>query len=233
MVLGLLLSGNAFAKNHAEVIFQNDQLIIFKSKRALIFYSDKKYKREVNEIMSISKMHCNRNNKDAYWFNGLTSGQGGWKAGVEMVDNDDRDKKYVMYRVICASSVNEAIKNFRQKISLYNSGTKVGYFGPEISMYNSELSKRPKSVYKNDISSWSSDIKLKSSDFNEAKDNSNDIKLKSSDLNEAKDNSSISSTNISPNIRQKKEQCKVIGFKPETEKFADCVLRLLELDIKQ
>jgi hypothetical protein len=35
------------------------------------------------------------------------------------------------------------------------------------------------------------------------------------------------------NIKQKKEQCEAIGFKPETEKFADCVLRLVELDVKQ
>ena len=38
---------------------------------------------------------------------------------------------------------------------------------------------------------------------------------------------------ISFNIKQKKEQCTAIGFKPETEKFADCVLRLVELDVKQ
>jgi len=34
------------------------------------------------------------------------------------------------------------------------------------------------------------------------------------------------------NISKKKEQCEAIGFKPETEKFADCVLRLVELDVK-
>ena len=34
-------------------------------------------------------------------------------------------------------------------------------------------------------------------------------------------------------IKDKREQCEVIGFKPETEKFADCVLRLVELDVKQ
>ena len=39
--------------------------------------------------------------------------------------------------------------------------------------------------------------------------------------------------NFTFNIKQKKEQCKVMGFKPETERFADCVLRLVELDIKQ
>ena len=30
----------------------------------------------------------------------------------------------------------------------------------------------------------------------------------------------------------KKKQCEVIGFAPATEKFADCVLRLVELDVK-
>jgi len=35
------------------------------------------------------------------------------------------------------------------------------------------------------------------------------------------------------NIKQKKEQCEAIGFTPKTEKFADCVLRLVELDVKQ
>mgnify|MGYP001234292835 CR=1 FL=1 len=34
-------------------------------------------------------------------------------------------------------------------------------------------------------------------------------------------------------IKDKREQCEAIGFKPETEKFADCVLRLVELDVKQ
>ena len=34
-------------------------------------------------------------------------------------------------------------------------------------------------------------------------------------------------------IKDKKEQCAAIGFKPETDKFADCVLRLVELDVKK
>jgi len=34
-------------------------------------------------------------------------------------------------------------------------------------------------------------------------------------------------------IKDKKEQCEAIGFKPQTEKFADCVLRLVELDVKR
>ncbi len=34
-------------------------------------------------------------------------------------------------------------------------------------------------------------------------------------------------------IKDKREQCEAIGFTPKTEKFADCVLRLVELDVKQ
>ena len=48
--------------------------------------------------------------------------------------------------------------------------------------------------------------------------------------NNTKQNQNVS---IEFNIKQKKKQCTAIGFKPETEKFADCVLRLVELDVKQ
>ena len=40
------------------------------------------------------------------------------------------------------------------------------------------------------------------------------------------------SAGMSFTINDKKEQCAAIGFKPQTEKFADCVLKLVELDIK-
>ena len=41
------------------------------------------------------------------------------------------------------------------------------------------------------------------------------------------------SKGISFTIKDKKEQCAAIGFKPATDKFADCVLRLVELDLKK
>ena len=42
-----------------------------------------------------------------------------------------------------------------------------------------------------------------------------------------------STPDINFTIDDKKEQCKAIGFEPATEKFADCVLRLVELDVKK
>ena len=46
-------------------------------------------------------------------------------------------------------------------------------------------------------------------------------------------NTNAQSTGISFTIKDKKEQCKAIGFKPASEKFADCVLKLVELDLKK
>ena len=37
---------------------------------------------------------------------------------------------------------------------------------------------------------------------------------------------------INFNISEKRQQCEAIGFNPNSEKFADCVLRLVELDMK-
>ena len=45
--------------------------------------------------------------------------------------------------------------------------------------------------------------------------------------------SAFKTSSINFTIKDKKEQCEEIGFKPQTEKFADCVLRLVELDVKQ
>ena len=44
---------------------------------------------------------------------------------------------------------------------------------------------------------------------------------------------STNNQSINFTIKDKKEQCAAIGFKPNTEKFADCVLRLVELDVKR
>tara|TARA_B100000989_G_scaffold298005_1_gene285684 strand:+ start:1190 stop:2245 length:1056 start_codon:yes stop_codon:yes gene_type:complete len=44
--------------------------------------------------------------------------------------------------------------------------------------------------------------------------------------------SSSQQVDINFNISEKRQQCEAIGFTPNSEKFADCVLRLVELDMK-
>ena len=82
--------------------------------------------------------------------------------------------------------------------------------------------------------SWSKDApgkKIRWNNFSQNISNSTQqTQTNSSNLSQSNSNQNVS---IEFNIKQKKEQCEVIGFKPETEKFADCVLRLVELDVKQ
>ena len=57
--------------------------------------------------------------------------------------------------------------------------------------------------------------------------------LKEKKLQEKKISQQNEQATIMFTIKDKREQCEAIGFKPKTEKFADCVLRLVELDVKK
>ena len=57
-------------------------------------------------------------------------------------------------------------------------------------------------------------------------------KKKPKDVNQLQ-NKEANTETINFTIKDKREQCEAIGYKPETEKFADCVLRLVELDVKK
>jgi hypothetical protein len=59
----------------------------------------------------------------------------------------------------------------------------------------------------------------------------NSLALDDEKKKQAKAVQAKASENISFTINDKKKQCKAIGFAPATEKFADCVLRLVELDV--
>ncbi len=51
-------------------------------------------------------------------------------------------------------------------------------------------------------------------------------------LKKEKEKKDLAETQISFTIKDKKEQCTAIGYAPATEKFADCVLELVVLDVK-
>ena len=82
-----------------------------------------------------------------------------------------------------------------------------------------------RTVFKNRITMY--DCKSNNNKINLSSAGSVDIKSKNILQNE-KNHQAIMFT-----IKDKREQCEAIGFKPETDKFADCVLRLVELDVKK
>ena len=57
-------------------------------------------------------------------------------------------------------------------------------------------------------------------------------KIYSTNYIETEQSNVVEKVDIEFTIKDKKEQCTAIGFEPATEKFADCVLRLVELDVK-
>jgi hypothetical protein len=57
-------------------------------------------------------------------------------------------------------------------------------------------------------------------------------KIYATNFIETKETNEVKKIDIEFTIKDKKEQCTAIGFEPATEKFADCVLRLVELDVK-
>ena len=61
-------------------------------------------------------------------------------------------------------------------------------------------------------------------------DGSNEILITEEIKNASKNK--ITNDQITFTINDKKEKCEEIGYKPQTDKFADCVLRLVELDVK-
>jgi len=78
------------------------------------------------------------------------------------------------------------------------------------------------------------DYLIKLSESNESRNHL--VKLKSNALkyfaNTGKSTTTQNpTTDINFTIDDKKNQCEAIGFEPATEKFADCVLRLVELDV--
>ena len=82
-----------------------------------------------------------------------------------------------------------------------------------------------RTVFKNRITMY--DCKSNNNKINLSSAGSVDIKSKNILQNE-KNHQAIMFT-----IKDKREQCEAMGFELKTEKFSDCVLRLVELDIKK
>ena len=117
------------------------------------------------------------------------------------------------FRFICAKNMYEAIENYKyvlrnfQKLSVYDVKIK----GKEPLIEHIVLSH------------------IEFPDPNEKKIYEAKIKKEEEQKQRAE---AKASGDLTFTIKDKKEQCTAIGYAPATEKFADCVLRLVELDVK-
>jgi len=193
LVLGLLLSGNAYA----ETIESSDKhiwLYLDKGISKTEAFSDKR--------ILYAKDHCIKYKKNTYSFS----------VGKDHDYNRLAWGRF-QFRFICAKNRYEAIENYKFVSKNFTRG----------SVYNNiVIGKEPLIEH----------ITLSHIEFPDP-DAEKNYEAKIKKEKEKKERAeAIASGDISFTIKDKKEQCTAIGFEPATEKFADCVLRLVELDVK-
>jgi hypothetical protein len=213
IVLSLLMSGNAYA--YDEHFKSKDLYVIAVGKEMPLSRNDAKgdefWEKYYNEQIEQVSNYCKSQGKRFFKFNQ------DFKKGFY--------RKFV--RIICAENVNE-IKNvmmsgaydwnkksWKFTKNIFNRGLDNTNFFGSIDPDNAHVFK-------------GLEQKIIANKEKNEQDKINEVKQK-----EKKERAeAIASGDISFTIKDKKEQCTAIGFEPATEKFADCVLRLVELDVK-
>ena len=146
-----------------------------------------------------------------------------------MVPNWDTDPKYLLIRTSFFQNGQAYLAeatNSDPKSNYATWGTVQGW-----KLENYKLIK----IYENTIDAYDHIISLEKdprmlSHFVEIKNSL--IKYEEKPTTTTTQSNTASAVDIEFTIKDKKEQCTAIGFEPATEKFADCVLRLVELDVK-
>ena len=105
IVLGLLLSGNAYAKTSVRVEAKTSDYITLSAKNR---FSNKKSDRERDVMANYAYEHCQSHNKNSYNFFGYSDGSGYYKKGDFL---DDRDETKYTFRYISRFFCSDSVKN--------------------------------------------------------------------------------------------------------------------------
>jgi len=216
----LVLSGGASAE---KIIYSSNDLIIVEissntdAHLSNIFGSDwDTIDYQYIKVPSIAENYCKNLNYKTFLLGQAAPGfklnePTQWKVNLDMDGGTTALGLYkhpYKIRYYCAKNKNDAFKKFRQNIDVKKFGNV---------KFKSWLIKKGENIYNDNNMVW----------LTNDKDTYTFWTMKRNEK-EQKEQDSIMFT-----IKDKREQCEAIGFKPETEKFADCVLRLVELDVKQ
>ncbi|MDA9664944.1 hypothetical protein N9T92_01950 [Candidatus Pelagibacter sp.] len=119
MVLGLLLSGNAYAK--VKTVEKNENYIILKYS-SLLKLKEKKQRKLLYKTMMVAADHCKSVGKNAYWFLGFARGEGNVTRGTYLIDMElvENLKKYY-HRIICSKDLQIGLELFKNRVVNYNS----------------------------------------------------------------------------------------------------------------
>ena len=119
LVLGLLLSGNAYAK--VKTVEKNENYIILKYS-SLLKLKEKKQRKLLYETMMVATDHCNSVGKSAYLFLGFAHGESEITRGTYTIDMDlGRNFKTYQHRIICSKDLQSGLKLFKNRVANYDS----------------------------------------------------------------------------------------------------------------
>tara|TARA_R110000796_G_scaffold11432_1_gene37939 strand:- start:562 stop:1317 length:756 start_codon:yes stop_codon:yes gene_type:complete len=176
IVLGLLLGGNAYAKEpYSKILYKDENHI-----QISMEYDWNSH----DNALAMGIKHCEANNKK-FAFRTKRPAFRQSKLDKEYKKKGLRPKSHRIFEYICSNEYISISPSF-----VLSAGEKIEH---DFSYYN----------------------------------------VNSSNNNNTASSSNSQSAGITFTIKDKKEQCAAIGFKPATDKFADCVLRLVELDLKK
>ena len=202
VVLGLLLSGNAYAAKpyKVSVIRANSLYIMIKIKRGFAKSSEQRRSASLTKAGSIASAHCKKHNKNAYWYNYLN-----W-------DYDDRPMGHLKYKFYCAKTPEDGLASFTKTDLGYVSGIKRLSSPYQMSKYYNMTKYAGVNFSFNKAENFNREIINKKV----SKNTKNLQALKKNQTQQAL-------KEIKSEIEGLKNTCKKFGYKAGTEKFADCV----------
>tara|TARA_B110000977_G_scaffold189781_1_gene259763 strand:- start:64 stop:999 length:936 start_codon:yes stop_codon:yes gene_type:complete len=119
IVLGLLLSGNAYSK--VKTVEKNENYIILKYS-SLLKLKEKKQRKLLYKTMMVATDHCNSVGKSAYLFLGFAHGESEITRGTYTIDMDlGKNFKTYQHRIICSKDLQSGLKLFKNRVANYDS----------------------------------------------------------------------------------------------------------------
>ena len=230
MVLGLLLSGNAFAKAKLGIHFKNDNMIIIESSNGIFGFfwgsSSKEIEKNLDKATSVSKDHCNIYSKKTYLFRGynLEDNEQDRFFGIKGRGEFDiitSPAKYHRLRFICANNIEDAKKILKNHISNNEFATinNKDYLLYSLDGWRAEKFKKVPETQITEKPKKQEPKKKKANSF--------------WNFNKKKKVVQASPSNEDPKITKAKKACRDLGFKPRSERFTDCALKLVMLDFER
>ena len=235
-VLMMLLSGNAYAKAYnVSYLERNQSGIIIGIKASAWGFNEKKYEKALIQARKVSNQHCMKYSSISYSFysfgkvnynfydmandmnkirlnkNGSIKPYGKNVAGfIHDVADQGSVGGYYKLRFFCAKNLQDAINKFNNRSNIFSKKFEYHLNYGDTLRYANHLENTM--VIKDDA-------RLVRINFD-------------NNAQTASSGSTQSSSSTKDKITQAKQICKDLGFKTNTEKFADCALKMMSMQFE-